>query len=107
MELLSDGQHKHGGEKMNCFFCLKDKEHCQYWGITESPDNPPELRMLYKQKFVICPECTAKGPEFLAKHVLQWMGIQGMLSRHGVGYQEIEDHKRTGRMPKFKKRKNR
>lgn len=105
MEFLSDGQHKHGSEKMNCFFCLKDKEHCQYWGINQTADTEPELRAIYNQRFVICPECHARGSEFLAKHLQQWLDIQSMLGSHGVGLREIDDHKRTGRIPKFKKRK--
>jgi len=107
MEFLSDGQHKHGGEKMNCFFCVKQKEHCQHFRLVESPDHPPEYKVLYNQRFVICPECSARGSEFMAQHLQQWLDIQGLLGQHGVGLREIDDHKRTGRIPKFKKRKKR
>jgi len=107
MELLTDGQHKHGGEKLNCFFCVKYKEHCQYYSIGKSPDDPPEYQTLYNKLFVICPECHARGVHHLAEQIINWMKTEAMLANFGVGLREIEDHKRTGRLPKFKKRKRR
>ena len=105
MEFVSDGQHKHGGKKMSCFFCTKQKEHCQLFRLGENPDHPPEYKVLYNHRFVICPECNARGAEFLAKHLVEWMKIQGFLLTHGVGLKEIEEHKRSGVMPRFNKRK--
>lgn len=107
MELLTDGQHRHGGEKLNCFFCSNPKEHCQLFTLKENPDDPPVSKMLYNQKFVICPECDAKGSEYIAKHLMQWVKVQTYLNQHGIGLPEIEEHKKTGKIPKFNKRKKR
>lgn len=104
MELLSDGQHKHGGKKLNCFFCVKQKANCQLFHLAENPDHPPEYKVLYNQRFVVCPECSARGSEHLAKHLVQWMKTQAILSQYGVGLPEIEAHKRTGKLPDFNKR---
>lgn len=93
MEFLTDGQHKHGGEKLHCFFCLKHKEHCQHFRLNESPDHPAEYKPLYGQRFVCCPECYARGPEYLATSLTQWLKIQDILGDAGLGIKEIEQHK--------------
>jgi len=107
MEFLSDGQHRHGGEKMNCFFCTTQKNNCQLFRLGENPSHPPEYAALYNHRFVICPECHARGSEFLAQHLLHWIKVQEFLTDHGVGLPEIERHKKTGKLPMFNKRKKR
>ena len=105
--VLSDGQHKHGGDTGCCFFCTKVKTGCQLFSITPHPDLPPECSVLYNQRFVTCPECNAKGTHYLAEHLLRWMDVQKVLNSHGVGLPDIERHKLNGTLPKFKKRKRR
>jgi hypothetical protein len=107
MSFILDGQHKHGTEKKKCFFCVKEKEHCQIFRLEEKPSHPPEYKPLYKQGFVICPECLAKDFVYLARHLQNWLKIQKILSNHGIGLSELERHKKTGTLPKFKKRKKR
>ena len=104
--LLSDGQHKYSSERRSCFFCTKTKNNCQLFSL--NPDvNLPEYSSLYNQRFVICPECSAKGTQYLAEHLLHWIKVQDELKLYGVGLPDVERHKQHGTLPKLKKRKKR
>lgn len=76
---VHDGQHKVGGKKHNCFFCMKDKLNCQAFSMTG--DVQPGMETIYGSKFVVCPECWAKGSEFLAKHLFDWAATQKLLKK--------------------------
>lgn len=81
MAQLHDGQHRHG-ERRNCFFCLRWKSDCQIFRMNEGNEPvPPELESIYKGRFVVCPDCWDKGPEYLARNLLQWAKVQRMTER--------------------------
>lgn len=70
-EAISDGQHKFGNAH-SCFFCMKDKQNCQLFSMKQGSESQPGMEEVYRNKFVVCQECWAKGPEFLAKHLVHW-----------------------------------
>jgi hypothetical protein len=78
MEVAYDGQNKHG-ESRSCFFCVKYKQNCTFFRLERSPDHPPEYERLYTTQFVVCPECWAKGPGHLARHLSHWIKQQELI----------------------------
>jgi hypothetical protein len=106
VESATDGQHRHGGKKHLCF-CCKNARHCEVFVLAKKAYHPPEYKALYKQGFVICPECIEKGNDYLEAAFKRWAEVQAELTSYGVGLQELERHKITGELPLLnRKRKN-
>lgn len=74
---LQDGPHRFGQTK-NCFFCMKDKRNCQVYRflLTDYGKTLKEVKEYTDQGYMCCPDCYARGGDWLRQQLLQFMQVE-------------------------------
>lgn len=55
------------------FFCSEFKLNCELFRLAKKTNYPIEYKTLYNNGFIICPECSSKGKEYLEIAFKRWI----------------------------------